>query len=54
MLDQELHKYVTQMDFVIKEFNHTDQAMDNLDMKSFRRLFARTQNPCDGMVEMVE
>ena len=42
LLEQELIKYVTQMEFEVKQIaeKRSDLKLDNLDIKQFRKLFA--------------
>ena len=53
LLEQELIKYVTQMEFELKDLatRKSDIKVDNLDMKNFRKLFTTAKKSCSAMVE---
>ena len=53
LLEQELIKYVTQMEFELKNLTicKSEIKLDNIDMKNFRKLFTTTKKSCSAMVE---
>ena len=53
LLEQELIKYVTQMEFELKNLTtcKSDIKLDNIDMKHFRKLFTTAKKSCSAMVE---
>ena len=56
LLEQELLKYVEQMDFELKEqmIQKSAHKLDNLDIRNFRKLMRSVHKSCATMVDAIE